>query len=130
MKFGFIDQHRNIWPVRVMCSALGLSASCYYAWRSRPESQRACNNRMPLEEVRQIHAYSSGTYGSPRVLAAWRLPRRPLSDRASDARRGTARLGRPATRPRHRSSDRSLKALGIEYRRHDGLAGGFDLHPE
>ena len=72
MKFGFIDQHRNIWPVRVMCSALGLSTSGYYAWRSRPESRRACNNRMLLEEVRQIHADSSGTYGSPRVHATLR----------------------------------------------------------
>jgi putative transposase len=72
MKFGFVDEHRNIWPVRVMCSALGLSTSGYYAWRSRPESQRAGNNRMLLEEVRQIHADSSGTYGSPRVHAALR----------------------------------------------------------
>jgi len=72
MKFGFVDEHRNIWPVRVMCAALGLSVSGFYAWRSRPESQRACDNRMLLEEVRQIHADSSGTYGSPRVHAALR----------------------------------------------------------
>jgi transposase InsO family protein len=72
MKFGFVDEHRNVWPVRVMCAALGLSASGYYAWRSRPESQRACNNRALLEDIRQIHAKSSGTYGSPRVHAVLR----------------------------------------------------------
>jgi hypothetical protein len=22
MKFGFVDEHRNVWPVRVMCAAL------------------------------------------------------------------------------------------------------------
>jgi len=72
MKFGFVDEHRNIWPVRVMCAALGLSASGYYAWRSRPESERACRNRALLEEIRRVHAESSRTYGSPRVHAALR----------------------------------------------------------
>jgi len=72
MKFGFVDEHRNIWPVRVMCAALGLSASGYYAWRSRPESRRARNNRALLADIRQIHAESSGTYGSPRVHAPLR----------------------------------------------------------
>jgi putative transposase len=70
MKFGFVDEHRNLWPVRVMCAALDLSASGYYAWRSRPESQRTCSNRALLQEIRQIHSESSGTYGSPRIHAA------------------------------------------------------------
>jgi hypothetical protein len=35
IKFGFVDEHRHIRPVRVMCTALGLSDSGYCAWRSR-----------------------------------------------------------------------------------------------
>jgi putative transposase len=35
MKFGFVDEHRHIWPARVMCTVLGLSVGGYYAWRSR-----------------------------------------------------------------------------------------------
>jgi hypothetical protein len=31
MKFGFVDEHRKVWPVRIMCAVLGLSASGYYA---------------------------------------------------------------------------------------------------
>ena len=27
MKFGFVDEHRRIWPVRVMCATLRLSVS-------------------------------------------------------------------------------------------------------
>src|SRR5262249_20152534 len=27
MKFGFVDEHRHLWPVRVMCTVLGLSVS-------------------------------------------------------------------------------------------------------
>jgi putative transposase len=72
MKFGFVDEHRNVWPIRVMCAALGLSTSGYYAWRSRPESERARKNRALLEEIRQLHAESSGIYGSPRIHAALR----------------------------------------------------------
>lgn len=72
MKFGFVDEQRNLWPVRVMCAALDLSASGYYAWRSRPESQRTRSNRALLQEIRQIHSESSGTYGSPRIHAALR----------------------------------------------------------
>ncbi len=72
MKFGFVDEHRKFWPVRVMCAALGLSVSGYYAWRSRPESPRAADNRALLEDIRRIHAQSSGTYGSPRVHAVLR----------------------------------------------------------
>ena len=72
MKFGFVDEHRRFWPVRVMCSALGLSVSGYYAWRARPESLRPADNRALLEDIRRIHAKSDGTYGSPRVHAALR----------------------------------------------------------
>jgi transposase len=44
MKFGFVDEHRHLWPVRAMCAALCLSVSGYYAWRSRVESPRAAQD--------------------------------------------------------------------------------------
>ncbi len=69
MKFGFVDEHRKAWPVRLMCEVLGLSASGYYAWRGRPESLRAASNRALLDDIRLIHHESCGTYGSPRVHA-------------------------------------------------------------
>ena len=72
MKFGFVDEHRHLWPVRVMCTTLGLSVSGYYAWRCRRESPRAAANRVLLEDIRRIHGESSGTYGSPRVHAVLR----------------------------------------------------------
>ena len=72
MKFGFVDEHRHLWPVRVMCTTLGLSVSGYYAWRCRRESPRAAVNRVLLEDIRRIHGESSGTYGSPRVHAVLR----------------------------------------------------------
>lgn len=72
MRFGFIEQHARTFPVRLMCRVLGVSASGYYAWRSRPESHRAMANRRLLQEVHQLHAQHQGRYGSPRMHAALR----------------------------------------------------------
>jgi putative transposase len=41
VKFGFIARHRGIWPVRWMCEALGVSRGGFYAWLTRPRSQRS-----------------------------------------------------------------------------------------
>lgn len=60
-----------------MCEALKVSASGYYDWQGRAESQRAAYDRQLTEAIRQVHAESDGTYGSPRVhaeLAAIGLP--------------------------------------------------------
>jgi transposase InsO family protein len=50
-----------------MCRVLKVSRSGYYAWLSRRESRRACENRRLLLKVRVIHKQSRETYGSPRV---------------------------------------------------------------
>jgi putative transposase len=72
MRFRFIEDHRDTWPVRVLCDALEVSASGYYAWRRRPESARAAANRALLADVRRIHDQHRGRYGAPRIHAALR----------------------------------------------------------
>jgi putative transposase len=72
MRFCFIEDHRTVWPVPVMCGVLQVSPSGYYAWRARPEGKRAAENRALLDEIRTAHAASGGRYGSPRVHAALR----------------------------------------------------------
>ena len=72
MTFGFVDEHRGVWPARVICQVLGISPSGYYAWRGRPESRRAGENRALLQHIRAIHEGSAGTYGAPRVHAVLR----------------------------------------------------------
>ncbi len=63
MKFRFVDEHRKVWPVRVMCAVLGLSASGSYAWRTRPQSPRAAANEALLGDISLNHAVSRGPSG-------------------------------------------------------------------
>jgi len=67
--FRFIDGHRDQWPIRVLCDALGVSPAGYYAWRGRPASARAQGRGALLVEIRAIHAEFHARYGSPRVHA-------------------------------------------------------------
>ena len=69
MKFRFIQGHRDRFPIRRMCRALGVSPSGYYAFMGRPESRRVREDRRLLVEIKAIHRSSRGTYGSPRVHA-------------------------------------------------------------
>jgi len=70
MRFRFIEGHRKVFLVRVMCSVLRVSASGYYAWRGRPESARALADKALVEDIRRVHAGSRRRYGSPRVHAS------------------------------------------------------------
>ena len=67
MRFRFIEDRRADYPVRIMCDVLDVSPAGYYAWRSRPESQRSSDNRDLLEDIQRVHRDNHGRYGSPRV---------------------------------------------------------------
>ena len=79
MKFRFIADHQEEWPVRVMCDVLGVSPAGYFAWRCRPESARAAAHRTLLADVRRLQALHRGRYGSPRMHAALRAEGRSVS---------------------------------------------------
>ena len=72
MRFRLIEDHRDVWPVRVMCDALSVSPSGFYAWRSQPESLRKIANRELLVDIRRVHAQHRGRYGAPRIHAELR----------------------------------------------------------
>jgi putative transposase len=52
-----------------MCRVLEVSTSGYYAWRKRAPSRRARVDAELTEQIRQIHQWSRGTYGVPRIHA-------------------------------------------------------------
>jgi hypothetical protein len=79
MRFRLIEDHRGVWPVRVMCDALSVSPSGYYAWRSRPDSPRQIANRDLLVDIRRVHAQHRERYGAPRVHAELRAEGQTVS---------------------------------------------------
>ena len=67
MKFAFVLEHTAEFDVETMCRVLEVSRSGYYAWRRRPLSPRAREDRRLLPKIRVIHAQTRQAYGSPRI---------------------------------------------------------------
>lgn len=67
MRFQFIDDHRDQFPVRRMCSELNVSPSGYYAWRKRPASAREMANQELYKKIEAVYNDNHGVYGSPRI---------------------------------------------------------------
>lgn len=88
MKYQFIHEHRNTWPIMLMCRVLDVSRSGYYNWRQRPVSARQMADEELKVVIKSVHEESRGCYGVRRVY--WRL--RQLGWRCS--RKRVARLMR------------------------------------
>lgn len=67
IRYRFIDDHDEVWPVTVMCEVLEVSRSGFYDWRGRGPSPRAQEDFELGELIELIHDDSGGTYGSPRI---------------------------------------------------------------
>jgi putative transposase len=67
MMFSFIAKHRGIWAVAVLCEALGVSRSGFYAWLRRGPSARSRRDEMLSVKIRSSFAESDRTYGARRV---------------------------------------------------------------
>ena len=90
MKYQFIEQYKQEFPIVVMCRVLDVSESGFYAWRKRPACQHQREDAQLTEEIRQEFRAHRGRYGSPRLHAE-------LRDRGrSIARKRVARLMREA----------------------------------
>jgi len=87
-----MSAHQAEFPIRVMARVLRVSASGYYAWRSRPASAHAQADAALLRRIRTIHAGSQGTYGAPRVHAELQ------AEGTAIARKRVARLMRQGQR--------------------------------
>lgn len=53
-----------------MCRLYGVSSSGFYKWQARVPSVRSVEDERLLTQVKEVHAASNETYGSPRIHAA------------------------------------------------------------
>lgn len=67
-KYEFIKANRKEHSVQVMCQLLGMATSGYYAWLSKPVSDRAREDQRLLSLIRASFNPSQGVYGAPRVF--------------------------------------------------------------
>jgi len=51
-----MKDHQNHFPVQAMAEVLQVSASGFYAWRTRPPCDRSVRDRQLVPAVRAIHA--------------------------------------------------------------------------
>ncbi|HEU5382058.1 MAG TPA: IS3 family transposase [Ktedonobacteraceae bacterium] len=61
--------HLHEYPIRVMCRALEVAESGYYAWKERPVSEHEREDARIAAEIQQIFQEHRLVYGSPRIHA-------------------------------------------------------------
>jgi putative transposase len=61
--------HQATHSITTLCRVLGVSASGYYAWTTRPASARATADAALSAQIRAIHQRSRETYGERRIYA-------------------------------------------------------------
>ena len=101
MKYRFIREHQQEYPVTTMCQVLDVSVSGYYAWKQRPVSARQIADEQLSIHIRQVHEATHQIYGSRRIRAE-------LAEQGSSCgRKRVVRLmrqqGLKARRRRHRT---------------------------
>jgi putative transposase len=109
MKYRAIRDNAGRFAVSLMCSALQVSTSGYYAWRDRRPSPRAQANDRLLSQIREAHQRSRCTYGSPRITHELRAQGHCVGEnriaglmRTAHIRAKSARKWRATTQSAHR----------------------------
>lgn len=69
MKANQAESHHRRYPVRRLCSVLGVSPSGYYDWRDRGPSQRDQSNAILAEHIHAAFIASDEIYGVPKIQA-------------------------------------------------------------
>ena len=67
MRFRFIEKEKANFSICRMCKVLRVSESGYYAWVSRPASQRQRDDMVYLAHIRAEHARNYRAYGRKRM---------------------------------------------------------------
>ena len=67
MKYTFIEDHCDLWPIRWLCRLLELHPSGFYAWRKQPKSKRTLADERLTGLIKQFWLESGGVYGYRKI---------------------------------------------------------------
>lgn len=85
MKYAWIQEHRDSFPVTMMCDVLKVSTSGYYASLERKPSMRAQRHQRIKQGVAEVHAQSHGIYGSHKIAEVMQMRDEMESRRSSSS---------------------------------------------
>ena len=69
MKYSFITQHKNTYPIRLMCQVIGVSRNGYYNFQSSVNKTPPEDQEM-MDWIRKLDESSKNSYGSRRMKRA------------------------------------------------------------
>ena len=67
MKYAWIQEHRDSFPVKTMCKVMHVSTSGYYAWRRAKPSPRLQQTRKIRQDIVKVFEESKQIYGSYKI---------------------------------------------------------------
>jgi putative transposase len=70
VRYAFVKEQADVFPVASLCRVLGVSRSGYYGWLTRPESAHAREDRELVGHIQRLHAQARRSYGAART---WRV---------------------------------------------------------
>jgi len=126
MKYAWITEHRDSFPVSIMCQVLQVSSSGYYESLERKPSKRAQRHERIKQSVQQVYTKSNSIYGSAKI--AERLQKRDdlesacrntvatamkelgIKSRVSKRFTPTTTMADPSKRPAENKLDRDFTA--------------------
>jgi len=79
VKYSFITQHKNTFPIRLMCQVLGVKRSCYYSYTKSNSRSVDPEHEQMLDWVAKIDKSSKNSYGSRRMKRALNALGYPVS---------------------------------------------------
>jgi transposase InsO family protein len=103
VRFAFILAEKASFPIKALCRVFEVSRQGFYAYATRPPSDRVRSDAKLCEAVREVFADSAERYGSPRVREA--LRRRGFQVGKRRVERAMRGMGLTPPRPRrHRKT--------------------------
>ena len=68
MKYRFMNDHRHLYSLVLMCRVFEVARAGFYEWLNKPLSDRAIENIRLVGLIRDSYVASGGVYGSNRVF--------------------------------------------------------------